>query len=271
MKPEQEIGKATLVFFDLETTGLVSRRDAICEISAIKVQAGNIKAKFDTLLNPRQPIPPAAYKIHNISDEDVKKAPYFEEVIDSFLHFINRSTILGYNVLFDLSFLNYNLQRIRYPRLQLPFIDVLTMARRIFPGLKSYNLQSMVNYFNLKSGRFHRALDDAQATYRVFSKIVSFLEEKGVRKHSDYIRMFGGIRQRRKYDSQQALIDEAIRLKLKLRIKYFSHYRREVIERVVMPLAQRNRQRAVYLESRWIYKDTVISFKLNNILDIKVV
>ena len=49
---------ATYVVFDLETTGLSPGSSAICEIGAVRVRGLELEERFETLVNPRRPLPP---------------------------------------------------------------------------------------------------------------------------------------------------------------------------------------------------------------------
>lgn len=60
--------------FDLETTGINPNRDAIIEISAIKVIGNNAAEEFSTLVNPGRPIPKGATAVNGITDEMVADA-----------------------------------------------------------------------------------------------------------------------------------------------------------------------------------------------------
>ena len=48
---------ATYVVVDLETTGLSPRSSAICEIGAVRVRNLELEERFETLVNPRRPLP----------------------------------------------------------------------------------------------------------------------------------------------------------------------------------------------------------------------
>lgn len=74
------------VVFDLETTGIFPKRDEVVEISAIKVREGQVVEEFTTLVNPQRPIPYGASAINNITDDMVKDAPYFSQVLMDFLN-----------------------------------------------------------------------------------------------------------------------------------------------------------------------------------------
>ena len=49
---------ATYVVVDLETTGLSPGRSSICEIGAVRVRGLELEERFETLVNPRRPLPP---------------------------------------------------------------------------------------------------------------------------------------------------------------------------------------------------------------------
>ena len=48
---------ATYVVVDLETTGLSPGSSSICEIGAVRVRALELEGRFETLVNPRRPLP----------------------------------------------------------------------------------------------------------------------------------------------------------------------------------------------------------------------
>src|SRR5918994_7840786 len=51
------VEQATYVVFDLETAGLSPGFSAICEIGAVRVRGLELEARFETLVNPRRPLP----------------------------------------------------------------------------------------------------------------------------------------------------------------------------------------------------------------------
>ncbi len=63
------------VVFDFETTGINPNRDAIIEISAVKVKSGEIMAVFSSLVNPQMPIPYGATQVNGITNEMVANIP----------------------------------------------------------------------------------------------------------------------------------------------------------------------------------------------------
>ncbi len=215
-----------LVFFDVETTGLnPNQEDAICEIGAVKIKENEIVDTFQTLINPKRKIPSYVSSIHHIYDEDVKDAPCFEDIADKFLEFLKDSIICGYNLSFDLSFLNKELEKINYPLLKnSPTIDVLKMAKRTLK-LTRYSLGCVCDYLGIKPERLHRAYEDAYLTSQIFSKIRKNLEEKGITKIEEILSLFALPNQFLKnlYQPLLAFLKECIEEKFKIKVRYFSY------------------------------------------------
>jgi len=254
----------SLVFFDVETTGLNPHQgDAICEIGAVKLKDNRIVDKFQTLVNPKRRIPPSVSSIHNIYDEDVKDAPCFERIIDSFLIFLKGSIVAGYNICFDLSFLNEELAKVGYPSLDMPALDVLKMAKRTL-NLKYYNLVYLTQYLKIKAEKYHRALEDAYLTSQVFLKIKDILYEKGIKKMGEIVLLFA-VREEFSKKMQQPLLTlfkESIEEKIKVRVRYFSSL--GVREYIFFPL--RVEENTVFGKG----EKGIFSLKLNQILDVEV-
>lgn len=106
-----------LTGIDLETTGIDhSKGERIIEISMIKSFDGD-PAKpwevFERRCNPRRAIQPGATKVHHITNEMVEDEPYFEDIADDILTFMEGTTVLiAHNMDFDGPFLASELDRI---------------------------------------------------------------------------------------------------------------------------------------------------------------
>lgn len=159
------------VFFDVETTGLSAQYEAVCEIGAVKVRGGAVVDKFQTLINPKKPIPYQVTLIHGIDDDQVVDAPTFEMAAQDFLDFIEGTIIFAYNAPFDLGFINWEMARINKPPIKNMVVDVLAMARK-YLKLPKYNLGAVAAHFDITSN-FHRGLADAQVTAKVYAHILA--------------------------------------------------------------------------------------------------
>lgn len=83
---------------DLETTG--AEKDCrIVEIGFVWMQDGKVTRHWKSLVNPGIPIPPEATGVHGITDEDVKGAPTFAELLPTVQAYLDNAVIVvGYNI-----------------------------------------------------------------------------------------------------------------------------------------------------------------------------
>lgn len=111
--------------FDTETTWFINKKELDLERQPHIIQFAGIfgelgsdwkfreEKKIDIVINPKIPIPFGSSEIHHIYDIDVKNAPYIEDVIDSFLSYINDSDIIiGHNIEYDESMILLELNRL---------------------------------------------------------------------------------------------------------------------------------------------------------------
>lgn len=89
--------KKPIVFFDLETTGINVASDRIVEISILKIEPNGNKETKTMRINPTIPISKEAYRVHGISQEDLKDCPTFADVAQQIAEFIKGCDLAGYN------------------------------------------------------------------------------------------------------------------------------------------------------------------------------
>lgn len=159
------------VVIDLETTGLNPKLDKIIEIGAVKVRNGEAVEHFATFVNPGKGLPERIVEITGITDQDVKNAPYIEEVFADFLAFVGDDILLGHNLIFDFSFVKKAAvnQKISFER---NGVDTLRIARRFLTNLESKNLGFLCNHYQIHLDA-HRAYNDAYATHLLYQKLQS--------------------------------------------------------------------------------------------------
>lgn len=167
--------QATLIAFDLETTGKYPLDAEICEIAAVKWQAGQIVDTFQTLVRPRRPMSEEVIKIHNITNEMVADAPVLSQVLPKFHEFIQSGFLVAHHAPFDMGFLAYEFEKAGLPLPSRPVFCSCLLARHIVPESENHRLQTLVRFFALDGGQAHRALDDARAclevTLKCFEKV----------------------------------------------------------------------------------------------------
>lgn len=162
----------SFVALDLETTGLDSKRDRITEIGAMKYIDGRPGDTFTTLVNPGMPIPREVRELTGITDNDVKDAPDFVDVIDDVLAFVGNLPICGHQVRFDISFLGEESLRCGRRRPKNLTLDTAILSRLLLPGLDGYSLGRVASHLGVSLPQAHRAFDDARATGMVAASLL---------------------------------------------------------------------------------------------------
>ena len=160
------------VLFDLETTGISCRSDDVIEISALRVRNGQVTECFSSLVDPGRPIPWAASRVNNITDDMVAGEPTMEEILPQFLEFVGEDVLAGHNIArFDLNFL-YRDSMVRFGLLPgNDYVDTLLFARQSLPGLPSYALTALAEHYGLTTQGAHRALNDCRMNQQIFERL----------------------------------------------------------------------------------------------------
>ncbi len=163
-----EENELTLIFFDLETTGLNPDTDEVIEIGAIKVMNDKIIGRFTSFVRPNRNIPSLVTNLTGITFGDVENAPPPEETRKKLGKFIGNFPLIAHNVHFDQIFLEKFMDK----HLENEFFDTLELSRIFFPKLKSHSLQNLVKTLSLEKEEAHRAISDTLMLYSLFKKIV---------------------------------------------------------------------------------------------------
>ena len=166
------------IILDTETTGLeVQQGHRIIEIGAVLLNDRKKSDEhFHTYLNPSRLIDEEASKVHGIMNEDLLDKPYFEDVAEEFLEFIDGSTLVIHNAAFDVGFLNNELKLAssKYPLLEdiCEIEDSLAIAKDKFPGQRN-SLDALANRFDISGydRTFHGALLDANILADVYMSL----------------------------------------------------------------------------------------------------
>lgn len=156
-----------LAIFDLEATGLNITKERIVEIAILKINPDGSEERFKTLINPEITISEEVTKIHGITNEDVKNAPTFSQILDKIIGFINDADLAGYNSnKFDIPLLAEELLRAgsSYDLSNKKFIDVQNIfhkmeQRTLVAAYKFYCEKELINA--------HDAMNDTNATWEV--------------------------------------------------------------------------------------------------------
>ena len=164
---------------DVETTGLSSYSDRVVELGALLFKGADLLDSLETLVNPGIPIPEVVSGIHGITDAMVSESPSFSSLLKDLERLTEGAILLAHNATFDMGFLNAELARDGRPSLDVEIVDTLHMARKAFPGLKSYALGSLAETLGIEVQSAHRAGDDCRVCYELFVKCRNTLNPGG--------------------------------------------------------------------------------------------
>jgi DNA polymerase III subunit epsilon len=191
--------EAELVVFDLETTGLSAARDEICEIGAVRVCALEPVGSFQSLVNPRIPLPEHIARLTGLRQEELRGAASVGSAVRQFLAFAGDDLLVAHNARFDQRFLE---QQLHGRRLSEPPLCTAALARRLLEGrLRRVSLASLAHFFGVPTQPCHRALPDAEATAQVLVHLIGLAQEVGARRLSD-LRKLAAPRKRRIHDKR---------------------------------------------------------------------
>ena len=201
--------------FDTETTGLDPNVEYLTEIGGVIVKNGEVVEEFDTFVKPGKPITHKITELTGITNEMVADAPGEAEALQAFLNFAAGRILVAHNAhSFDIRFLRIAAKRSGI-EFEPTYIDTLTMAQAMYPGLHNYKQGTINKHLELPAYEAHRACEDAGALGRIFCVMLKDLEEKQVTAVSGINTGLGGNREvlKKKYYHLIILVKNQMGLK----------------------------------------------------------
>jgi DNA polymerase-3 subunit epsilon len=194
--------RATYVVVDLETTGLRPGSSEICEIGAVRIEALELEAEFETLVDPGRSLAPAVAALTGLTDRQLRGAPSPRVAVSRFLAFAGDAVLVAHNARFDLAFLDRETERLTGSRIASPVVDTVTLARRLLAGrVPRASLAQLSHFFGTSVQPCHRALPDAQATAEVLLALIGLAQERGAGTVADLVAL-AATRPRRIWDKR---------------------------------------------------------------------
>lgn len=167
-RPDLSFLPERFIVVDLETTGLNPDRHKIIEIAAIRVNRDSTRHdSFQSLIKITGKVPAKITEITGITNAmlDADGKP-IETVLPQLLAFIGDLRIVTFNVEFDMAFLNAACARQKLA-ITNKVSCALQMARRAWPGRKSYKLSALAASGGMPT-QTHRALADCELALLVY-------------------------------------------------------------------------------------------------------
>ncbi len=181
----------TLVFFDVETTGLDAANEQIIELAAIAIGRDGTRKEMDRFvsLHTRTELPEKITELTGITTQQLANEGISEEsVVKEFLALFGEKTLLiAYNAQFDIDFITHAIKRSGVDSTRFDaadYLDPLSVCkdRKPYP----HKLSDAIEFYEVEAENTHRAIDDVDALVKVTEAEIK--ERNDVYK---YINVFG--------------------------------------------------------------------------------
>lgn len=149
------------VILDLETTGATPLRDRITEIALIRYEQGKELLRWQTLVNPEQPIPLFIQQLTGIDNEMVAIAPLFNQVADTLLSYLEGAVLCAHNVRFDHGFLKAEFKRLNIT-LRQKVLCTVKLSRLLYNNFPNHGLDAIMQRHSITTIARHRAMGDVE-------------------------------------------------------------------------------------------------------------
>ncbi|RYY07643.1 MAG: DNA polymerase III subunit epsilon [Sphingobacteriaceae bacterium] len=157
---------------DIETTGGHASANGITDIAIVLHDGEKVYHRFQSLINPQQPIPVYIQALTGIDNDMVKEAPLFADVAEEIYLLLQDKIFIAHNVNFDYSFVRYHLAAAGFT-LDCKKLCTVRLSRKIIPGYPSYSLGKLCHQLGIENDSRHRAMGDAFATATLFSMLLA--------------------------------------------------------------------------------------------------
>ncbi len=159
---------------DFETTGNLPT-DEIIQVGLVRIEEGEIRDRFHSLVKTERDIPPFIERLTGISKDETDRAPELEEVIPQMLPLLEDCVLVAHNAGFDLGYLQRALDQCGYAPFDGPVLDLLDLLKICYPGLSSYQLSLVCDALGVDHERPHQADSDALAAAQLLLKCLDKL------------------------------------------------------------------------------------------------
>lgn len=155
---------------DLETDGLNPVHDNIIEIGVVKV--GEKQENFQRFIKIEGKLPEEIKKLTRIDDEMLEeKGIPLKRALEEFIDFIGDTRILGYNVAFDIKFLNSSLEKEGLAKINNKVYDIMQFVKKDNLFLNNYKLETVLKSYSIDEEVPHRAIEDAILEEKLIHKV----------------------------------------------------------------------------------------------------
>ena len=167
-----------IVSLDCEMTGLDTKNDHIVSIGAVKIDGNKINTgdAFEAMIDHGEWLSEDAIRVHRIRKVDLNDAVAIDTAVMAMIEFIGNRPILGYNIRFDLKFLDrYTKPLLGFslPNQIIEFADVYRKAvvSKRPDAVLHLGFEEIIEDLNVPVFGRHTALGDATTVAMAYVKL----------------------------------------------------------------------------------------------------
>ena len=150
---------------DVESTGAHPVRDRITEIAILRVEDGEVVARWESLVAPGQPIPPLIEQVTGISDAMVADAPPFDAIADTVAALLEGCVFVAHSARFDFGFIKNAFERIGRA-FDAQVLCTVKLSRALYPQHHKHGLDALIERHGLSCAVRHRAMGDVDVLWQ---------------------------------------------------------------------------------------------------------
>ena len=165
--------EGTFCIVDIETNGSKPQDSQIIEIGAVMLKNGKEIGQFSSLVKA-DILPDSIEQLTGITLAELQNAPSLASVLEAFRLFLKDAVFVAHNVNFDYYFISYSLEKAGFGPLLNRRLDTIDLSRKCIQAPK-YGLSALAEHLGIVFENHHRALCDAQVTFKVFLKALEAL------------------------------------------------------------------------------------------------
>lgn len=163
------------VVLDTETTG-IGDGHRIIEIGCVELVNRKLTGRhYHQYINPQRLVDPEAMEVHGITDEFLEDKPFYKDIVDDFVAFIQGAQLVIHNAPFDVGFMDMEFGLLSgYPRTAdiCTVLDTLVMAREKHPGQRN-SLDALCRRYGIDNS--HRELHGALLDSEILADVYLFM------------------------------------------------------------------------------------------------
>ncbi|THF60327.1 3'-5' exonuclease family protein [Pseudothauera rhizosphaerae] len=159
-----------LAIVDVETTGANPVHDRVTEIAILRIERGEVVARWESLVNPGRSIPRMIQDLIGITDEMVAGAPAFGELAGTVRSLLAGCVFVAHNARFDYGFIRNEFARIEQD-FESSVLCTVKLSRALYPEHHRHGLDALIARHGLQCDARHRAMGDTEALWQ-FARLV---------------------------------------------------------------------------------------------------